>query len=529
MLCYIHKGEVIFVFFFTAVGALLPYITVYMKQRGLSSSETGIIYGIMPFIGFFVKPLIGALADKTKKHKLVLICCTLSAGILYCLLLLTPKKETADVKVTTTLQCDSFDSYIKDCHPAFHLHSSKMEAERVCTSERSLTDYMIMNGLDKDNASSMTCEFNCHRSVVPMEKMRMCFTDDVGKSSEDTCKTVWEDAGSDSELIVAIDIVQLWGRKVIDGNTSYNGQACDSFDLKNVSYQGKIYWQAVCYMEIVFECNIICPLQMKLDDSCEEHDFGKTFWIFFVIFFFCNIAFAPMLSLVDAIAYDMLGEKRGHWGLQRSWGTIGFAHFAIGSGIVTYILSTQEVELDYTASFILYLVLNVLACVVVYFLQFSENVHCSQMFKNILPLLKSFHIVVFFFLIASFGIMNAVTEAFLFWYILSLGGNTITIGLCLVANCLPEIIMLMFSGVIIKKIGHMTCFCTGLIAYVVRFFYYSLVTNAWYIIPVELIHCLSFALMYAGASSFASLIAPEGMSATMQGLVSGLYFGFGKL
>ena len=59
----------LFYFLFSAVASLLPYIAVYMKQLGLSPSESALIYGTVPFLGAIVRPIIGALADKLHAHK----------------------------------------------------------------------------------------------------------------------------------------------------------------------------------------------------------------------------------------------------------------------------------------------------------------------------------------------------------------------------------------------------------------------------------------------------------------------------
>ena len=59
-------------FVFSAVASLLPYLAVYMKQLGLSPSETALIYGSMPFLGAIVRPLVGAIADKLHAHKVTL-------------------------------------------------------------------------------------------------------------------------------------------------------------------------------------------------------------------------------------------------------------------------------------------------------------------------------------------------------------------------------------------------------------------------------------------------------------------------
>lgn len=491
-----------------------------MKQLLLTPTETGIIYGVMPFISFFVRPLIGALADKTKRHKLVLIVCTLLTGIFYCMLLLTPTKEIRSTKVVTGFECNTYDSFVSDCSPSFEPENNKKDS---CPSELRLVNFF--NEYIKGNDSSIECSLTCNRVLVSNDDLQVCFTNDIQSINEDSCEN-WKASGN-SVLNFSVNLNRLIDDKIIPTNLSGQGQSCENYNLKNVSFRGQMYWQAVCNMETLFKCEVTCNAYHT--KACELDNFGKTFWIFFVIFLFGNIAFAPVLSLVDAIAYDMLGERRGFWGIQRMWGTVGFAIFAIGSGIGNKILSDMNISVHFSVSFLLFLGLTVASSAITLFLKFSENIHCSQIFQNTCQLLKSYKIAVFFVLIASFGIMNAVTEAFLYWYVMLLGGNTITIGLCLLANCLPEILVLFFSGAIIKKIGHMTCFCMGLFSYVIRFFAYSIITDPWLIIPVELIHCLSFALMYAAASSYASMIAPEGTMATMQGLVGGLYFGFGML
>lgn len=484
--------------YFSGVGALLPYIPVFMKQLGLTPTETGIIYGVMPFIGFFVRPLFGALADKTQRHKFLLMACTLITGVLYCTLLLTPKNEVKKVPATATLHCgDNYkDAYLQDCNRTL----TRYHSEEECTGEETLDAFI--KHVSKPNANTTLCQMRCREIVLD------------------------KDDGTDT--VNATIKVQMQTR-ILTRSTFTNIKVpnCHSYRFQNLSFEDPLSNEMFCETPLDSECEVICN-DRKFERSCGHDTFGKTFWIFFLIFLVGNISFSPVLSLVDAIAYKLLGEMRNYWGRQRLWGTAGFALFAIGSGVATFLLSTEEADLNYTPCFILFLGLTCATCIVTFFLKLSDSAHGDQIIKDIFPLLKSFRIAVFLTLVTSFGIMDAVIEAFLGWYLIILGGNTITLGLCLVANCVPEIIMLLFSGAVIKKIGHMACFCIGLSSYMFRFFTYTFITNAWYIIPVETLHCLSYALTYAGASTYASLISPDGTSATMQGLISGLYFGFGK-
>jgi hypothetical protein len=59
-------------------------------------------------------------------------------------------------------------------------------------------------------------------------------------------------------------------------------------------------------------------------------------------------------------------------------------------------------------------------------------------------------------------------------------------------------------------------------------YFFTMVTNAWFVLPIELLHGLTFGLMWAAATSYGSIITPPGMSGTIQGLISGVHFGFGN-
>ncbi|XP_060559763.1 major facilitator superfamily domain-containing protein 6-like [Ruditapes philippinarum] len=521
--------KLIYFTFLAAVGDLLPFIPIYMKQLGLSSTEAGIIYGVMPFIAFFVRPLFGAVADKLRRHKLVLMICAFLTGVLYCLLLVTPAKTSNDemnnkMFVHTQIQCNPIDSYVVDCEKVKN-DSGVIVLKHCDQSLRAFAKQL------PDNSSQISCSVSCGVSIAPMN-LYACFTDDVTPGVDETCVDRWNDTSPGANF--EISIKDLWGviRNEVDNPyfmPVYDGQVCGNYDLKNVTFRGRDFWQFTCSGEAVFDCKMTCDEDLhKKCLTVTKDELSTTFWIFFVIFLFCNIFISPVISLVDAIAYDILGEKRGRWGKQRLWGSVGFAIFAITSTYIMDALSKSNKTVDYSVSFYIFLALTTISTVVTYFLKFSESIHCHQMFQNITLLIRYPRIMVFLIVITIFGIFNGVIEAFLFWYLQDLGSTQIILGLCLVFSCTPEIVMLLFSGKIIKTLGHVTCLYLALGAYSLRFFCYSFLTNAWYVLPIEPLHALTFALMYAAASSYASIITPEGMSATVQGLMGGLHFGFGK-
>jgi len=67
-----------------------------------------------------------------------------------------------------------------------------------------------------------------------------------------------------------------------------------------------------------------------------------------------------------------------------------------------------------------------------------------------------------------------------------------------------------------------------LFAFGVRFLIYSILENPWWCLPVELFQGFTFGLFYATMASYASIVAPPGTEATVQGSVGAVFEGIGK-
>jgi len=57
---------------------------------------------------------------------------------------------------------------------------------------------------------------------------------------------------------------------------------------------------------------------------------------------------------------------------------------------------------------------------------------------------------------------------------------------------------------------------------------YYIITNPIWVIPVEMLSGLGFALPYSAMTSYGALIAPENLKGTVQGLIGTVFQGVGK-
>lgn len=76
--------------------------------------------------------------------------------------------------------------------------------------------------------------------------------------------------------------------------------------------------------------------------------------------------------------------------------------------------------------------------------------------------------------------------------------------------------------------GHMNALSLMFFAFALRFFLYSVIRNPVWVLPVELLNGVTFAMAYSAAVSYAADLAPVGAEGTLQGIVGTAYMGLGS-
>lgn len=79
-----------------------------------------------------------------------------------------------------------------------------------------------------------------------------------------------------------------------------------------------------------------------------------------------------------------------------------------------------------------------------------------------------------------------------------------------------ELPFFFISGWLINKMGHINAMTMVLFAFGVRLCLYSSLTNPWWVLPIELMQGVTFALFYATMTTYANIVAPHGTAATLQ-------------
>ena len=136
-------------------------------------------------------------------------------------------------------------------------------------------------------------------------------------------------------------------------------------------------------------------------------------------------------------------------------------------------------------------------------------------------------VVAFFLCILVAGVGIGVIQNFLLIFLSTIGASQFLEGLSVTLTTVTEIPMFYFAPFFHKKLGTNGTILFAMICYITRTLFYASLSNPWYVLFVEPLHGITFASFWNVCCLQANLLAPKGLEATMQGIVTGIHFGIG--
>lgn len=234
-----------------------------------------------------------------------------------------------------------------------------------------------------------------------------------------------------------------------------------------------------------------------------------------LLYALCN---APIIPLVDNTVLSLLGERQAIYGRLRLWGALGWGVAGTVAGLL--------VE-RYGLTWSFYSALLFLAGCLVATLWFRiEPAQIGQPFwQGIRFFVTNRPWLVFLVTLFINGVAAGVSNNFLFLYLDELQASESLMGLSLLTATASEIPIFFFGERLLKRFGARGLLLLSLGATVVRMAGYVVMPAAWFVLPINLLHGLTFSAMWVAAVSYANRAAPKGMGATAQGVMSGVSMG----
>ncbi|XP_022177887.1 major facilitator superfamily domain-containing protein 6-like protein B, partial [Myzus persicae] len=223
-------------------------------------------------------------------------------------------------------------------------------------------------------------------------------------------------------------------------------------------------------------------------------------------------------------------DKPEDYGKQKCWSSFGWGIFSIFIGWLVDWFSINKKEKDYSPVFYSCILLTICNLFVVNKLKVTETKKSKGKWKSIYGLFTKHYVVVFFIWVVSNSFLHTIITHFLFWYMedLVMANNdhsqrawlkTLQ-GLAQGIQCFGgEIPFYFWSGWIIRKMGHINCMALVLGAMAIRMYLYTVIWNPAWIIAIELLNGVSYALGASVKMSYAKIMSPEDTTNTVIGII----------
>lgn len=131
---------------------------------------------------------------------------------------------------------------------------------------------------------------------------------------------------------------------------------------------------------------------------------------------------------------------------------------------------------------------------------------------------------------ATMGYGIGAIEGFFFLYLEDLGAHPLLMGIDLFVTCIAEAPFFYLTTFLFQRVSVDICLQIVLLAYIVRMGAYVLLPNLpspWYILPVDLLHGVTFGVGWSAGAVQAARLAPSHLRATMQSVFQATFSGLG--
>ena len=259
-------------------------------------------------------------------------------------------------------------------------------------------------------------------------------------------------------------------------------------------------------------------------------DSTTTFWIVLMIAFVARTFAIPFNNIMDASSQKLAKQHNAQFGRQRLWGGVAWgiwspiAGLAIDAFHPTPLLSNQ-----YTLIFIMFIVLMLLTIPSVLMIILPPHERPQSVSRNVCSIFLNPLLVMFLMCCLVCGIVFGIISTYLFIFLEDqLDGPHYLMGLTLTLTCIAEVPVMFYAKRLLDLLGHINVMNLVVITWGLRSFLYSTLQSPYWVLPIELLHGITFGLFFPALTSFVNWVSPEGTQTTVQALCMGAYTGLGK-
>lgn len=231
---------------------------------------------------------------------------------------------------------------------------------------------------------------------------------------------------------------------------------------------------------------------------------------------------SPINSLADSATMTMLGEERAMYGRIRLGGALGWGLMALFVGPIV-----QNYGLVWI--FWIFAIGMALNLLIVQKFSFAQAAEQTPFWRGIGNLLSNPRWMLFLGISLVAGLGMASVNTYQFVYMAEIGASETVMGISLfISTFFSEVPAMFFGDRLLKRFKAQGLLVLGTGVVGLRLLLYAVFNFPAAILALQLLHGLTFPIIWIAGVSYAHENAPTGLSATAQGLFGATMYGVGS-
>ncbi|KAG1653631.1 hypothetical protein GQR58_025460 [Nymphon striatum] len=326
-----------------AIGALVPFLSIHVKELGMTAEETAFIYLISGFVSLFGPLFGGILTEKHGKFRPFIVIFIIFATVAYTGLLFIPGSIRMPVRVPESeFECNG--------------NQLSLLLEKCPNWGRCFATNLNLS----THFEAFTCRYSCQNNDSFFKSADLCFK---GQNKvQEMCRAF---NASVKDETLKFSATNLFPRANSTKITKLPKQTemC-VYPIANITVSGFTYNDASCSYKKP-GCQFVCNMRESVKGKnsifrkfppCLEiyGDPFLTFYLYLAVRSVADLCLMTVISLIDSVTVLSISEYKGIYGRSRVWTALGLSIFGPVSGALIDHYSEVENRVNYSPAFIIF-------------------------------------------------------------------------------------------------------------------------------------------------------------------------------
>ncbi|XP_078426781.1 major facilitator superfamily domain-containing protein 6-like [Cetorhinus maximus] len=538
-----------------ATACIIPFLTIYFRQLGLTAPFVGIVMGAKYFISLLCTPFWSYCAGRHNKRRILVLGSLLSsigAGLL--LTLIPPGDKEVEYKFCNT-SIFAKNSWNQNIRPEDKDHVGDFKMNKIAQTilptilNAALTGHPRSTFQMKENLQLPTTAEPSAMSNITKPLTKHPDKTELSNVTNSKFSALSKDVGSAQNANDHLQSKQNQFLPIEDsGQARTMGEAAKHLPVKenNKEENDSLDVYSSTVNSHVMKRNV--ALKISSDDRKEKqrintepnHSFKildnqhQTFVLILLAISLWEVLASALDWVADDGLYDYLDfvDSVDRYGKQWIWGYLGTAGAAFSIGVLVDRLNcflnahTPRIAVHFYG----YAVLITLTLLVGVF----YPIHTAKKNDMVNRTVKGLHLLgsdgrAILYVITVFitGAIGSTINNFLFWQMQNKGSSEAFMGAAVAIGFIAEVLLFLFKDRVLKILSLSGTVALGLICLATQLLYYSFLWSSWAVLPVQVLNAFSNGALWWAVWSQCNDLATPGTERTLHKIYHGLSFGLG--